>query len=222
MAKKDIKSVITGDIVNSTKVEDNQYTKLIESLKASFSCISKLHTDKSTEIVFDIFRGDGFQGIIPNPSTALHASLIIRSSLRKAQPSDSSINWDARTAIGIGTIDYLPEEASEGTGEAYQYSGTSLDQMKTNQRLAIVTPWAVVNNEMEAQTALLDAVIAKWSPSQAEIVLELLKGKSRKTISTEFDISQAAVHYRIKGSGWSAIKKFLQRYKNIINQNIAP
>lgn len=222
MAKKDIKSVITGDIVNSTKVEDNQYAKLIECLKTSFSRIAELHSNKSSEIIFDIFRGDGFQGLIPNPVAALHASLIIRSSLRKAQPSDSSFNWDARTAIGIGTIDYLPDNASEGIGKAYRHSGTSLDQMKTSQRLAIITPWGVVNNEMESQTALLDAVISKWSPSQAEIVLELLKGKSRKKISTEFDISQAAVHYRIKGSGWLAIEKFLQRYKNIITQQIAP
>lgn len=216
-----MKSVITGDIVNSTKVEGKQYTQLIESLKKSFNCIAELHTDKSSKIIFDIFRGDSFQGLIPNPLAALPASLIIRSSLRKAQPSDSSFNWDARTAIGIGDINSLPDNASEGTGKAYQYSGTSLDQMKTSQRLAIVTPWTTVNNEMQSQTALLDAVISKWSPSQAEIVLELLKGKSRKKISAEFDISQAAVHYRIKGAGWLAIEKFLQRYQNIINQHLA-
>lgn len=218
MAEEDMRSVITGDIVNSTKVEGPQHKSLMSSLKASFSCISKQFGSTSSEIKFNIFRGDSFQGIIPNPSAALHASLIIRSSLRKAQPADSSFSWDARTAIGIGTIDYLPKEASEGDGEAYRYSGRSLDQMETNQRLAVKTPWETVNDEVESQAALLDAVIAKWSPSQAEIVLELLQDRSRKEISSEFDISQAAVHYRIKGSGWTAIEKFLQRYNNIMNK----
>jgi len=218
MAEVNMRAVITGDVVNSTKVEGSQYKTLMDSLKASFGCISKQLGNTSSEIKFNIFRGDGFQGVIPAPTAALHASLIIRSSLRKAQPTNSSFSWDARTAIGIGTIDDLSKEASEGTGEAYRYSGRSLDQMETNQRLAVKTPWKAVNNEIESQAALLDAVIAKWSPSQAEIVLELLQGKSRKEISSDFDISQAAVHYRIKGSGWTGIEQFLQRYENIMNK----
>lgn len=213
-------AILTGDIVNSTKLDQEDYLLLTDALKESFRVINELYIPETTTS-FDIFRGDSFQGVIPDPSQALEACLVIRSSLRKAQPKKSSFNWDARTSLGIGTVDYLPDRVSEGTGEAYQYSGTSLDQMKTEQRLTITTPWQAVNNEMQSQAALLDAIIHKWSPSQAEVVLELLAGKSRKTIGKEFDISQAAVHYRIKGAGWFAIQKFIERYRNVITQNLA-
>ncbi len=213
-------AVITGDIVNSTKVDKQHYSRLLETLKGSFDRITTQYTNGKSSITFDVFRGDSFQGVVPKPEFALHATLIIRSCLRKSQPGKVSYNWDARTAIGIGSIDYLPDQASEGTGQAYKYSGPLLDQMKTEQRLSIVTPWKEINNEMKSQAALLDAVIAKWSPPQAEIVLELLKGKSRKAIAEKFDISQAAVHYRVKGAGWFAIKKFLHRYENILKNKL--
>lgn len=216
-----MQAVITGDLVKSTKVDKKGYTRLISTLKKTFQTITSLYSDNDKSIAFDIFRGDSFQGIIPNPKFALNASLIIRSCLRKSQSENSSLNWDARTAIGIGSVDSVPENVSEGTGEAYKYSGSSLDQMKSEQRLTIITPWEKVNNEMRSQTALLDAIMAKWTPPQAEIVFELLQGKPRKAISKEFDISQAAVHYRVKGAGWLAIQKFIERYQNVIKNKIS-
>lgn len=218
--EKSIYAVITGDIVNSTKVDKKYYDQLLDTLKNAFSRINDQYAQDDTPISFGIFRGDSFQGVIPNPEVALSASLIIRSFLRKSQPKKISYNWDARTAIGIGTIDYLPAKVSEGTGEAFKYSGTHLDRMQTEQRLSIVTPWKEINDEMKSQTALLDAIIAKWSPLQAEVVLELLEGKSRKEIGKKFDISQAAIHYRVKGAGWFAIKKFLHRFENILKNKL--
>ncbi len=216
MSTKSLYAVLTGDVVGSSKVSKEDRDLLIDTLKASFDKINALNTNDSHSISFDIYRGDSFQGIITDPASALPASLVIRSWLRKTQPEKSSINWDARTAIGIGSIDYLPEKVSEGDGEAYRRSGPLLDAMKTDERLTINTPWKELNEELEVQTALLDAVIAKWSANQAEIVAELLDGKPRKQIGKEFGISQAAVHYRVKGAGWFAVEKLLERYKNVI------
>ncbi|MEX0770906.1 MAG: SatD family protein [Balneolaceae bacterium] len=212
-------AVITGDIVDSSKITKEEHSLLLDTLKSAFEDITSLYADKKEEAIpFDIFRGDSFQGLIPHPESALAASLLIRASLRKNQPESSAVSWDARTAIGIGTIDYPPKNISEGDGEAYRRSGPLLDKMKTHQRLSIITPWKEMNEEMNVQAALMDAVIAKWSPEQAEIVLELLEGKSRKLIGQQYGISQAAVHYRVKGAAWSAVEKFLHRYEFLIKQ----
>ena len=217
MVDKTLYAVITGDIVDSSKAGKEQHALLFDTLKKAFSRIKSTITAKDKPVSFDIYRGDSFQGFVPDPRAALQASLTIRASLRKAQPRNSSFSWDARTAIGLGTIDYLPEKASEGDGEAYRRSGPYLDDMKTEQRLSIVSPWGEVNEEMQTEAALLDAVMAKWSPQQAEIVLELMEGKSRKTIGKAFGISQAAVHYRVKGAGWFAVKSFIDRYNAIVD-----
>ncbi|MFH5885366.1 hypothetical protein ACG2F4_13725 [Halalkalibaculum sp. DA3122] len=218
--KESIYAVITGDVVDSSKVDRAYRDLLIDTLKEAFSLAGTLTRKKNCSVSFDIYRGDSFQGVITDPSFALLTSLVIRASLRKAQPESSTISWDARTAIGVGPIDYLPDEVSEGDGEAYRRSGPLLDKMKTEQRLIVNTPWDEVNKELSVQSALLDAIIAKWSPNQAEIVLELIEGKSRKTIGREFGISQAAVHYRVKGAGWHAVKKFLDRYQFIIRKQL--
>ncbi|MDZ7693358.1 MAG: hypothetical protein U5K69_19950 [Balneolaceae bacterium] len=222
MRKNSMYAIITGDIVESSKIAGKEKKKLFKALQEGFSWIqtnSPSH-DKEQNSSFELFRGDSFQGAIPAPLFALPASLAIRSILRKSQPESSSTSWDARIAIGIGTIEYLPRDVSSGDGEAYRRSGRLLDAMKGEERLLIETPWPHVNEELNTQAALLDAIIAKWSPPQAETVLKLIEDKSRKTIADEFGISQAAVHYRVKGAGWHAIKKFLERYKTLITENI--
>lgn len=216
MKNESIYAVITGDVVDSSKVDKEYRDLLIDTLKVAFKMVNDLTGDEGMPASFDIYRGDSFQGIIADPALALTASLIIRSSLRKAQPESSSVSWDARTAIGLGSIDYLPDDVSEGDGEAYRRSGPLLDKMKSEQRLTINTPWNETDEEMSVQAALLDAVIAKWSPNQAEVVLELIESKSRKIISEQLGISQVAVHYRVKGAGWFAVKKLLDRYKSVI------
>ncbi|MDX1618094.1 MAG: hypothetical protein R3224_04875 [Balneolaceae bacterium] len=212
-------AVITGDVVDSSKTRDEHRARLNDALKASFEAATRLFSGKNEGAVsFDIFRGDSFQGVLYNPADALAASLVIRASLRKFQPAGSSTSWDARTAIGIGTIGYLPDTVTEGDGEAYRRSGPMLDEMKSGERLLIATPWEQADAEFAPPAALLDAVIAKWTSQHAETVLELLAGRSRKAIGRIFDISQAAVHYRIKGAGWFAIEKFLQRFRSVIRE----
>lgn len=215
---KQIYAVITGDIVDSSKVEEAHYTTLLEALRSSFSLVK---TDSGGQNAsFEIFRGDGFQGIMDKPWRALHASLIIRANLRKNQPDQHTVSWDARTAVGIGEVDYLPENVSEGDGPAFRFSGPLLDNMKGEHRLSVRTPWEALNEELEPEAALLDAIIAKWTASQAEVVLELLRKKSRKDIARQLDISQAAVHYRVKGSGWFAIEIFLKRFERLIKKHL--
>lgn len=212
-------AILTGDVVDSSKITSRHRDLLLNTLKASFNEVSKQLAGNG-QVSFDIFRGDSFQGLIPDPREALTASLMIRANLRSEQPDKSAINWDSRTAIGIGTVEYLPNQVSEGDGQAYRSSGHLLDEMKTKQRLLFHTPWEEIDKELNTQAALLDAIIAKWSPQQAEVVLDLLRQKSRKQIGEELGISQAAVYYRVKGSGWNAIEKFLDRYRALIDQHV--
>lgn len=216
MADDSIYAVLTGDLVASSKFSGEDRQRMVEVLKGAFRSVGELQQPAG----FEIHRGDSFQGLMEDPSHALAASLLIRSSLRKEQPDSSPENWDARTAIGIGTIEYLPDRISEGNGEAYRRSGPLLDEMKGGRRLRLHTPWQAVDEELNTQAALLDAVIAKWSSAQAEVVFELLGGRSRKEIGRNLGISQAAVHYRVKGAGWEAIERFLERYRSLINMKI--
>ncbi len=217
MPGNDFYAVLTGDLVDSSKLSPEHRQRMLEILKEAFAAVDELLEPAG----FEIYRGDSFQGLVKDPSRALEASLVIRSTLRMDQPDDAPVNWDARTAIGIGTLENLPERVSEGTGEAYRRSGPLLDDMKGDRRLRLATPWEEIDEELNTQAALLDAVIAKWSPGQAEVVCALLGGRSRKEIGRNLGISQAAVHYRVKGAGWTAVERFLERYRAVLKSKIS-
>lgn len=212
-------AVVTGDIVESSQFKGEQKDALNESLKTAFDEIKRLFKQGDSSPQFNIFRGDSFQGLFVNAENALEAAIFIRAMLRKNQPDEVKSNWDARIAIGTGTVDYLPENITEGDGQAYQNSGPVLDNLKGDFRCAVKTPVNDVNNEFEALSALLDAVIAKWTPNQAETVVMLLQGLTPKQMSEKLDISQAAIHYRIKGAGWFAVEALLKRNRQLMNSN---
>src|SRR5699024_7336567 len=92
--------------------------------------------------------------------------------------------------------------------------------LKGDPRSAVKTPWNSMNEEFKASCALLDAVIAKWSPQQAEVIAMLLQNQTPKEIGNLLDISQAAVHYRVKGAAWFAIKALVERFETLIEYHL--
>jgi hypothetical protein len=224
-----VDAVITGDLVKSRKIIDADIEKVINSLKKTFDEINhQLLGDKGS---FEIFRGDSFQGLIPQPQLALLVAIIIRAHLRTYEPSfglRSHLNSgkpilhaysDARIAIGVGTIRYNANKITESQGDAFLKSGNSFDKLsKEKERLAIVTPWENVNSELAVSCTLADALVSRWTASTAEAMYHyLLYGINQKELATRLAITQPAVHKRLAIYGnISSIQAFINRYEELI------
>lgn len=224
-----IDAVITGDLVKSRKINDADIEKVINSLKDTFDEINRqLLNGNGT---FEIFRGDSFQGHIPQPELALLVAIIIRARLRTYEPSISPGNRhktdkpilyaysDARIAIGIGAIRYNADKITESQGEAFLRSGNSFDTLiKENERLAIVTPWENINNELTVSCKLADALISRWTASTAEAMYHyLLYDINQKELATRLAITQPGVHKRLVTYGnKNSIQAFINRYQELI------
>lgn len=207
--------VITGDIVNSSKIDVNKRDLLLDTLKCAFNEVS-IDDNSIIQTPFQIYRGDSFQGVLMKPEKTLFAGLIIRSVLRYKFALKQSDALDSRISIGIGSINYSADTSAEGDGEAFRFSGPMLDNMKTAQRFSIVTPWSDFNKELFTQCALLDAIIHKWSAQQAEVISCLLKGFTQEEISNKIGISQPAIRKRLLSAGGYAIEKLVDRFESII------
>ncbi|MGB8217300.1 MAG: SatD family protein [Candidatus Methanoperedens sp.] len=229
-----IYAVLTGDLIGSSRFKINDREEILSNLKDSFKIISP-------DIIaspFGIFRGDSFQGVLSRPDEALNVALIIRASLLSMF---KRTRLDARIAIGIGTIDYLPrDQAGEGDGEAFRISGPELDIMKkSEQNLIIRTPWAEINEELRTECALLDALIQRWTKEQAEAnFYQIQRPKFRVFVSYAredtslnqrltqvetakiLNISQSAVFQRLKTGGYWAVQVFLERFKVMIQNKV--
>ncbi|NJD76255.1 MAG: hypothetical protein FIB08_04060 [Candidatus Methanoperedens sp.] len=219
MKNKKIYAVITGDIVGSSRFKiGRQREEVLLILKDSFQKIGL------TDIIaspFAIYRGDSFQGVISKPEEALRASIILRANLL-SRFRGKGVRLDARIAIGLGTIDYLPKkQVGEGDGEAFRNSGMELDTMKKEElKLIIKTPWQNINDELRTECVLFDALVQRWTKEQAEAIVYHIQGLKQEEIAAVLGISQPAVFQRLKSASYRAVQVFLERFKTIIQYKV--
>jgi len=221
MEKNKFYAAITGDIVGSTRFAADQRDEILSVIKSSFKIVEDA-LPGTLCAPFAIYRGDSFQGVLAIPEVALRAALIIRASLGAGFESGKiHLRMDARMAIGIGSIDFLPGNLSaEGDGEAFRLSGPALDSMRGDQRLVIRTHWPQVHAELDTECALLDVIISKWSVGQAQAIMEQIRNMTQEAAARKFGISQPAVQQRLKHAGGWAVAEFCRRYEEIISRLI--
>ncbi len=218
MNNNKIFAVITGDVVGSSKMKAEERKKLLNVLKSSFARLDEILGDEFIYFPFEIFRGDSFQGVLSKPELALKTAILIRAGIRNGIKTRVKDAVDARIAIGIGTIDFLPtEKGGEGDGEAYRNSGLLLDdKKKSHQRIFIKTPWENINDELTTEFFLLDAIVSRWTNQQVEIVFEYFKGLTQEEMAEKFNISQPAVRKRLNNLNIDALEMANSRFSKLI------
>jgi len=218
-------AVLTADLIDSSLYEEKVLLEVLNTLKQEFKSITDEYN--RNEVRLQIYRGDSFQGIIKNPENALEIALQIKTAINRIHFKETVKNKayskiaDFKIAIGIGAQEIEREAISESNGPAFQYSGRTLDEMKTEHRKTkLITESEEINSEFNASLFLLDTITDKWSTASAEVVYYLLKGLKEREVAEAINISQSAVNQRKKAAGWEAISVLLSRYKAVISNNL--
>lgn len=219
MTKRNVYAVLTGDLVRSRDIKDAYGEVCIRRLKDTLAEIGKNYT-----VPFSIFRGDSFQGVSSNPEEALKDAVLLRLKLIAGfDRGNSALRLDARIAVGIGTIRYLPADGSagEGDGEAFRLSGLELDAMKKAGRgIIVTTPWEDLNTTLSIFCDVLDRMIDGYTKRQAEAVMLTLEGLTQTEIGDRIGTSQSAVSYRLKGTDYDIILKILEWYRLQVRERL--
>lgn len=209
--------VITGDIVNSTEILNSGHReKLLEILHKTVDDINKAKLFGISKINIDIYRGDSFQIMLPNnTATILRLAILTRTAL--IANSTNSLRWDARIGIGVGKGEFIGDTISESDGEAFRLSGKAFDGLKSNKRLAILTPCDDFNEELEVSSAFADNIISNWTSAQAEVIyLHFLSGMPQKDIAQIVNKTPQAVSKLLSTANFDLILKYTMRYTNRI------
>lgn len=223
-----MKAVITGDIIQSTKMKAENREFVINELANNLKLLNKEYKMKS-----EIFRGDSFQCYLRDPKDALRVMLIIKTFIRGLNPSEAYELtakrpnskkipmiyplWicDARIALGIGEVDKVGTKLGTSSGQAFLYSGHLLDALKgLKQQIAIATA-DDFNKELQTEAVLLDHIINKTTALQCQVLNYKLRGYTETIISNELGINQSAVNQRSNAAGWNAINTMVQRFEMI-------
>ena len=213
-----MKAIITGDIISSRKLENQEIW--LSPLKSLFSTWGKRPID------WELERGDFFQIEIDNPEDSLKKALQIKSLVKSTEPLDKSKKTstiDVRMAIGIGEKSYLGETIFESNGSAFVYSGEKFDMLKKeNITIGIKTAWKDFDEEINLYLKLSSLFMDKWTIPSAELMQIILKDPhiTQEEIGKLLGIKQNSVSGRWNRANINEIlevnKMFQTKIKNLI------
>jgi hypothetical protein len=202
--KKNITSIITGDLIKSRRVKPNQW---LPPLKKILS-----YAGKSPE-AWEVYRGDSFQVEIKDPAIALLTAIRIKATIK------SIAGLDVRMAIGIGAKEFPAAKITEANGEAYVNSGQKLEALKKEkQSLALKTPWNDFDTEMNICLRLALIAMDSWTSNAAQLMQVLLDHPeiTQMKLAKKLKITQSAVSRRQKRAYYTEIMELESLYRKKI------
>ncbi len=207
-----IKGVITGDIIESSAIQIKYRDFLLKSIREIADELSVIEP-----LRIEMFRGDSFQAVIDSPENAIKIAVLLRAGLKGHTPKECKKPWDARLSIGVGTISYHANNTVLSDGEAFQYSGRTLDEMG-KRRLVVKTRWADVNEELQVSGAFADEVISSWSVPQSQAAYQaLLYNISQKEIAKKFQKSAQNISKLLGAAKLNLVQMYIDRYHKLIS-----
>lgn len=207
-----IKGVITGDIIESSAIQIKYRDFLLKSIREIADELSVIEP-----LRIEMFRGDSFQAVIDSPENAIKIAVLLRAGLKGHTPKECKKPWDARLSIGVGTISYHADNTVLSDGEAFQYSGRTLDEMG-KRRLVVKTRWADVNEELQVSGAFADEVISSWSVPQSQAAYQaLLYNTSQKEIAHKFQKSAQNISKLLGAAKLNLVQMYIDRYHKLIS-----
>ena len=209
-------AVLTGDIVNSTKLLPQQESALIKKLSDPLEQFLG-------QSLYEFYRGDSFQVFMEEPGKALQLALACRalaiSISARGGEEEPTVRSDIRISIGIGEATRPVRNLGLAKGDAFLLSGRQLDQLQQSEdRLAIGCMEPMANIGFQILADYLDSIYKGMTAKQADLIVELLSGTTQQQAALRLDKSKSTVSQLASAGRWPEIERLLKQYEMLINQ----
>lgn len=219
MDEKPPVAVLTGDIIEFSAYDETARRKILSVLQEEAGNIQLRH-QKQAPFPIGLFRGDGWQLVLLDPSIALLAALLIRCALK------SNSGAQTRIAVAVGEADYLPEGSTQtGDGEVFRASGYLLEALSRRINMGFRWPSAnppALETVIDAMLRLLDTITGQWTAKQARAVYGALQGFRQVDIARSWPpepITQQAVAQHLDSANWPAVAHTLEVFAGSVGKN---
>jgi hypothetical protein len=201
-------AVLTGDIVNSTKLIPEKEKDIIERLTNTLL----------KDYLYEFYRGDSFQIFVERPEHALSLALACRT-LAIQFTEKTEMDFDMRISIGIGEVSLPLQHLGTAKGAAFLLSGREFDTLKEKgRRLIMVSGDRKADIGFEVMSDYLDSIFKKMTAKQADVIFELLQGVNQQQLAVTLDKSKSTISQLASDGRWPEIERLLQQYKLLINE----
>ncbi len=199
-------SVITGDIINSTRVTPTRWLKPLKKILSNWG---------DTPKQWEIYRGDSFQWEIKKPADALLGAIQLKAAIKSIK------GIDVRMAIGLGDKNHAAKNITESNGSAFIHSGELAEELKKrNLSLAVRSHTVLFDQEINLYLKLALIIMDNWTTNAAEAMLVALQHptKSQEELGKILGIKQNAVSTRLKRACYTEIMELIAMYQDKITR----
>lgn len=208
-------AVVSGDFIGFSSLPAETRETSYHLVKQAGAELARLFPSAMPWEV-DMFRGDGWQFLLTDPVISLRAALFFRAYLRARAGGHPT---DVRLAIGVGPIDYVPDNrVSAGDGTAFRLSGRLLDQMAMQKTgsMRFVMEDEKRSLPLDGITLLIGALADNWTERQARAVAGALQGLTIIQITEQWPdrISRQAVGKHLARARWPEIRIGLKIFES--------
>ena len=212
LSKRAIAAVLTGDIVNSTKLLLTQETRLIKALGevlGNFRGKRRLH---------EFYRGDSFQIYLDDPAEALRMAVVCRAlAIAVTGDEEAEVVSDIRISIGIGEVKLPIHQLGIAKGDAFILSGRRFDELQqSEQRLAIGCGVPLADIGFQVMADYVDSIFKGMTAKQARVIQELLQGVTQQQLAVTLSKSKSTISQLANTGRWAEIEKLLLQYEQLI------
>ena len=197
-----LRTVLTGDIVNSSELPPRELDDLIAALSQLAVEISRWPSEGRDETRTGFARrgGDGWQILIDTPRYSLRPALCAQACIR-AQSETAATR--IAVATGIGEVPDRPgADLNSAHGPVFTASGRLLDALPPRTLMAHAEGGA-----LDATFRLADHISQGWTQAQARALCLTLPPDSgpRRIAAETLGISRQAVDQALAGAGYHAL-----------------
>jgi len=200
-------SIITGDLIKSREhLNPEEWINLLKT------ALSNLTNDKTS---WELYRGDSFQIEIKDIQQSFMSAVYLKACIKTIK------DLDVRLAIGIGNKSYQGKRITESNGDAFLFSGETLETLKKDKlNLKIKTSNTQLNAELNLYIKLALTFMDSWTVNSAEIVkLSLEKPEAlQQELADIIKTTQNAVSKRQKRAHFDEILELDKMYRQKLNQ----
>ncbi|MEO6220751.1 MAG: hypothetical protein ABIO81_10015 [Ginsengibacter sp.] len=197
-----MQAVLTGDIVNSTRLalgKEKALVKLLEQVLQPYK--------------YEFYRGDSFQVLIKDAGDSLRIALLCRTGAISITENKA----DVKISIGLGEISERIKTLGSAKSEAFIISGRAFDELeKTNERLVISTVNNTANLSFQIIADYINSIYSRMTSKQAKVIFELLKGGLQQDIVRRLKKSKSTISQHASSGRWAEVEKILKQYELLV------
>ena len=159
-------AVLTGDIVNSTKMSNETYSEVIHSLKGFLREVKQKY-----QAIGEVYRGDEFQIQYPDPIDALKSTLLIKLALHLSKFSPKPIQ--CTLSLAYGRYEIYDKKPNTSSGPVFIESGRGLEKAQRGE-LLLSFEQESQRDDIKLLNQFLNHLLNKLTKTQAELLYQYI------------------------------------------------